>query len=452
MNLLPTSKFMSVLDMSDLSNMAEDSNSSEPREESVQSSGSGEDTQKSRKSTGPCRIITADTTHVPTNVSDLLEYEWPPNQPQADYYFIQEQLADLLSVKSFKRKYPNIRRRAIDSDEKKYLIEKHRLNEVMSAHLLNDLTALSADDVHDLMGKEYSEIYEEYQRICLARQQEKQLLERQIASEESKAIKQDPAKLNEMRKKAIQDAFEANRDLQLKRKTERCFFYDSQTSIIQRPMKVPKIVEESKASVYPVALNNFQFQEHYKIFTPAELRKLPFNTVLESSYLFPPRREQSPFPIRVSDDELSRQERAIAALERSKPENSLPPSDTPKSSVRSSARRADKNVQRSCTSCQLGTEGDFLLDKLLKCCQCQSFIHARCAELSVEVTRVVLNYNWACIDCKICTICKKADEEASMMFCDSCDRGYHTFCVGLQEPPKGNWQCTIYCKTKVQKA
>jgi hypothetical protein len=90
----------------------------------------------------------------------LVEYEWPPNQPQADYYFLQEQLADLLDIKSFKRKYPNLRRRPVESDERKFLIENHRLGDVMSAHLLNDLTALSADDVHDLLGKEYGEIYE----------------------------------------------------------------------------------------------------------------------------------------------------------------------------------------------------------------------------------------------------------------------------------------------------
>lgn len=68
-----------------------------------------------------------------------------------------------------------------------------------------------------------------------------------------------------MRKKAIQDAFEANREYQLKRKTERQFFFDSQTTIIQRPTKVPKFNEESKISAYPVALNHFQFQEHYKM-------------------------------------------------------------------------------------------------------------------------------------------------------------------------------------------
>lgn len=74
----------------------------------------------------------------------------------------------------------------------------------------------------------------------------------------------DPVKLNEMRKKAIQDAFEANRELQLRRKTERCYFFDSQTSIIQRPTKMPKLEEKTNVSIYPVALNPFQYQEYYK--------------------------------------------------------------------------------------------------------------------------------------------------------------------------------------------
>ena len=28
-----------------------------------------------------------------------------------------------------------------------------------------------------------------------------------------------------------------------------------------------------------------------------------------------------------------------------------------------------------------------------------------------------------------------------MMFCDKCDRGYHTFCVGLKSIPNGPWKC-----------
>ncbi len=28
-----------------------------------------------------------------------------------------------------------------------------------------------------------------------------------------------------------------------------------------------------------------------------------------------------------------------------------------------------------------------------------------------------------------------------MLFCDRCDRGYHTFCVGLKNLPRGRWMC-----------
>lgn len=28
------------------------------------------------------------------------------------------------------------------------------------------------------------------------------------------------------------------------------------------------------------------------------------------------------------------------------------------------------------------------------------------------------------------------------MFCDRCDRGFHTYCVGLEDVPSGSWLCT----------
>uniref|UniRef100_A0A0N5ACV3 PHD finger protein 10 n=1 Tax=Syphacia muris TaxID=451379 RepID=A0A0N5ACV3_9BILA len=34
-----------------------------------------------------------------------------------------------------------------------------------------------------------------------------------------------------------------------------------------------------------------------------------------------------------------------------------------------------------------------------------------------------------------------------MMFCDRCDRGYHTYCVGLKAPPSGSWICSNYCSS-----
>ena len=33
-------------------------------------------------------------------------------------------------------------------------------------------------------------------------------------------------------------------------------------------------------------------------------------------------------------------------------------------------------------------------------------------------------------------------DEDKMMFCDRCDRGFHTYCVGLGEVPSGSWLCT----------
>ena len=33
--------------------------------------------------------------------------------------------------------------------------------------------------------------------------------------------------------------------------------------------------------------------------------------------------------------------------------------------------------------------------------------------------------------------------QANMMFCDRCDRGYHSYCVGLEAIPDGSWQCSV---------
>lgn len=66
------------------------------------------------------------------------EYFWPPDSV-VDKYFIQEQLAVFLDAKSFKRKYPDLTRRAIvEIEERNYLLQK----EVVTQTQLN-------------MGKEY---------------------------------------------------------------------------------------------------------------------------------------------------------------------------------------------------------------------------------------------------------------------------------------------------------
>lgn len=50
---------------------------------------------------------------------------------------------------------------------------------------------------------------------------------------------------------------------------------------------------------------------------------------------------------------------------------------------------------------------------------------------------MIKTYPWQCMECKTCIICGQPHHEEEMMFCDVCDRGYHTFCVGLGAIPSG---------------
>ncbi|KPP73738.1 histone acetyltransferase KAT6B-like [Scleropages formosus] len=66
--------------------------------------------------------------------------------------------------------------------------------------------------------------------------------------------------------------------------------------------------------------------------------------------------------------------------------------------------------------------------------------HPSCLKFSPELTSNVKALRWQCIECKTCSSCqiqgKNADE---MLFCDSCDRGFHMECCDppLARMPKG---------------
>jgi hypothetical protein len=49
------------------------------------------------------------------------------------------------------------------------------------------------------------------------------------------------------------------------------------------------------------------------------------------------------------------------------------------------------------------------------------------------------------IDGILCEICKNGDNEAELLLCDSCGRGYHTYCIRLAQNPSHEsdpWYCT----------
>ncbi|KAL4268783.1 MYST (SAS/MOZ) family protein [Pleurotus pulmonarius] len=79
---------------------------------------------------------------------------------------------------------------------------------------------------------------------------------------------------------------------------------------------------------------------------------------------------------------------------------------------------------------------------MVSCIECGRKDHTSCISAEV-VGDVVRSYPWRCSDCKICEVCLNKGDEAKMVFCDHCDRGWHQDCLNppLEETPHGNWHC-----------
>lgn len=60
-------------------------------------------------------------------MDQLAEYQWP--EKAGENLMIQEQISEYLGIKSFKRKYPDLKRRPIDAEERTYLREKGLVSE-----------------------------------------------------------------------------------------------------------------------------------------------------------------------------------------------------------------------------------------------------------------------------------------------------------------------------------
>uniref|UniRef100_A0A8C6VM67 histone acetyltransferase n=1 Tax=Naja naja TaxID=35670 RepID=A0A8C6VM67_NAJNA len=87
---------------------------------------------------------------------------------------------------------------------------------------------------------------------------------------------------------------------------------------------------------------------------------------------------------------------------------------------------------------------------LLSCADCGSSGHPSCLKFCLELTTNVKALRWQCIECKTCSACRIQGKNAdNMLFCDSCDRGFHMECCDppLSRMPKGMWVCQV-CRPK----
>ena len=72
-------------------------------------------------------------------------------------------------------------------------------------------------------------------------------------------------------------------------------------------------------------------------------------------------------------------------------------------------------------------------DLVIECDLCDSKHHPGCIEIKDPVLVCkIQNYDWHCSNCKLCSECNKEGDDDKLLFCDLCDRGYHTFCL---KPP-----------------
>eukprot|EP00013_Stygamoeba_regulata_P004555 CAMPEP_0177643054 /NCGR_PEP_ID=MMETSP0447-20121125/7950_1 /TAXON_ID=0 /ORGANISM="Stygamoeba regulata, Strain BSH-02190019" /LENGTH=621 /DNA_ID=CAMNT_0019145323 /DNA_START=68 /DNA_END=1933 /DNA_ORIENTATION=- len=81
---------------------------------------------------------------------------------------------------------------------------------------------------------------------------------------------------------------------------------------------------------------------------------------------------------------------------------------------------------------------------LIPCVGCYRRFHPQCLDLAPKtLERIQQIGNWKCIHCTMCEVCKEPTDERNLLFCDGCDRGYHTYChrPALASPPAGTWIC-----------
>ncbi|XP_076442395.1 uncharacterized protein LOC143281206 [Babylonia areolata] len=101
----------------------------------------------------------------------------------------------------------------------------------------------------------------------------------------------------------------------------------------------------------------------------------------------------------------------------------------------------DKDKCRICKNAVLFLKYKRVETKMIKCSECGKIAHPTCLDLTDKMVQVVTTYPWQCMECKTCVECMDPYDEDKMLFCDRCDRGYHTFCVGLRCLPSGRWEC-----------
>ncbi|XP_008184959.1 myosin-9 isoform X4 [Acyrthosiphon pisum] len=223
-------------------------------EEDLSISGTTNDSIRMKK--GRMEVIDLESNKTLT-VDQIAEYQWPLDG--GELYMIQEQISNFLGVKSFKRKYPGLKRRNVEAEERTFLCDSG-----LVAESLCDLglTVLYSSEVLDIMYTDFPEKYEElreYMRLKHA----KELSNRQRALM-TISSNNDGSKLD-LRDRAMEAVANWNANLNKSRLESRKCSMDMQTFIVHYPKNKCKkmAVPKPKIGSYPLALLPGQFCDYY---------------------------------------------------------------------------------------------------------------------------------------------------------------------------------------------
>ncbi|CAL4073264.1 unnamed protein product, partial [Meganyctiphanes norvegica] len=437
-----------------------------------------------------CEIVNPESTEAFT-AEKVVEYVWPL-EGNGEHYFLQEQISQYLGIMSFKRKYPDLRRRPIEMQERDYLKEKGYVSEI-ACDL--GLTAVRSEDVLDVMCNDFPSKFESLSSL-MREKQEKEIREKGKVDYTLANI--DKSKMQEYARKAAEQAARWNSNLNKERREERRYSFDLSSFTLHISKGRGKILpaEYTKIGSYPVSVLPGQYTDSYRMYSPAALHTLPLSTVTSDPLKeelgsdgedVASEEEEKPVPIfsempwiyskqantpnkenvtengsggRRADFEINfKIQVAEYALQHTnaQAERKFQTSEAnvrrwkqqldslrAKAAANGFTKAADKPEDGpKCKHCSGNRQENKMgrPEPMLTCATCKCHTHLTCVDLTTVMIPKLESYKWQCIDCKTCMQCKDPDDAEKMIFCDMCDRGYHIYCVGLKKVPNGRWHC-----------
>jgi hypothetical protein len=195
----------------------------------------------------------------PVTAETIFEYQWPQNDVNAEYFFLQEQITEFLGLKSFRRKYTDLVRRVVEMEERDFLRDQKIVTETQCDL---GLTAINSSEVLDILFNDFPEKYEEYRRVV--QEKKNQEMAKMKASVATSGPVRDRSA--EFMRRILKSCSKWNSAFNQGRKEERSCSYDLQTGTINYPtnkfLTLPP--EATKVGHYPVTVVSGQYCDNFK--------------------------------------------------------------------------------------------------------------------------------------------------------------------------------------------